>query len=422
MKTQKCNKRIKSSKVFFIITGLASTIWFIIRVIPKPTRAAYPCMRAAAPFMSAFIIYLLSLGTTAFTFKKFKQNFAKSKYLSGSLFLLAAILSFSVYLLHDSKESIARTLIGLDATFPVPSNTPVGESKGFFPGRVVWVHDPDATNESYNPANAGNDWWFSHNNVNQDVVKRMLSISIKQYAGNSDITAAWDTIFRSFNSSYGRGDNGYIPGEKIVIKINLTNECCSSADRMDATPQLINALLYELTVNVGVNESDITVGDPYRDFRAEYVDLVSSEYPDVNYVDGKGGNGVIQTTPSENEVLVFSDKKITSTLPQFYLDATYFINMPCLKTHNGGGITIIAKNHQGSFLEKGSDPSSQSAAAMHYSLPYMVSGTKKYRHLVDYMGHEQTGGKGLLYIIDGIWAGEDWKGLIKKFKGRIEKV
>ena len=32
------------------------------------------------------------------------------------------------------------------------------------------------------------------------------------------------------------------------------------------------------------------------------------------------------------------------------------------------------------------------------------------------MGHEQTGGKGLLYIIDGIWAGEDWKGLIKKFK------
>jgi hypothetical protein len=26
----------------------------------------------------------------------------------------------------------------------------------------------------------------------------------------------------------------------------------------------------------------------------------------------------------------------------------------------------------------------------------------------DYMGHEQTGGKGLIYLIDGIWRGESW--------------
>ena len=32
------------------------------------------------------------------------------------------------------------------------------------------------------------------------------------------------------------------------------------------------------------------------------------------------------------------------------------------------------------------------------------------------MGHEETGGKEFLYIIDGIWGGEDWNGWIKKFK------
>jgi uncharacterized protein (DUF362 family) len=373
-------------------------------------------MRAAAPFMSAFIIYLLSLGTTVFSIKKSRQKFANAKYLSGSAFLLMAILSFSIYIFQDNKESIARTFIGLDNTFPVLSNDPVGEAKGLFPGRVVWVYSQDATNENYNPVSAGIDWWYSHNNVDQDVVEQMLSTAIMQYAGKDDISKAWEAIFKSFNNSHGNGETGYTPGEKIAIKINLTNQCCSSSERMDATPQLINALLYELTLNAGVQESDITLGDPYRDFRNEYIDLVLSEFPDVNYVDGKGGNGVTQTTPSTNEVLVFSDKVIKSTLPQYYLDATYLINIPCLKTHNAGGITIIAKNHQGSFLVKGNDPKSQSAQAMHYSLPGIEAGQQKYRHLVDYMGHEQTGGKGLLYIVDGIWAGEDWKGWIKKFK------
>jgi hypothetical protein len=304
--------------------------------------------------MSAFIIYLLSLGTTVFSFNKFKQNFAKAKYLSGSVFLVVAILSFSFYLFQDSKQSIARSIIELDETFPVPSNEPIGEALGLFPGRVVWVYDEDATNENYDPASAGNDWWYSHNNVDQEVVKKMLATSIVQYAGNNDISEAWEAIFKSFNSSNDRGETGYTAGEKIVVKINLTNQNGSSSERMDATPQLLNALLHELTANAGVQESDITLGDPYRDFRAEYIDLVMSEFPDVNYVDGKGGNGVIQTIPSENEVLVFSDKKLKSTLPQYYLDATYLINIPCLKTHGGGGLTLIAKNHLGSFLEKGS--------------------------------------------------------------------
>ncbi len=105
-----------------------------------------------------------------------------------------------------------------------------------------------------------------------------------------------------------------------------------------------------------------------------------------------------------------------STLPQQYLDATYVINIPCLKTHNEGGITLISKNHQGSFLEKGDPAKSQFAIKMHPYLPANSRGTGKYRHTVDYMGHEQTGGKGLIYIVDGIWGGESWEGWITKFK------
>ena len=49
-------------RVLFISMGIVSTIWFLIRVIPKPVRATYPCMTVAAPFMSGFIAYLLAVG------------------------------------------------------------------------------------------------------------------------------------------------------------------------------------------------------------------------------------------------------------------------------------------------------------------------------------------------------------------------
>ncbi len=409
----------KTSKIYLLIIGISATLWFLIRVIPKPSRATYPCMQAAAPLMSSFVIYLLAISASVFSFKKFKQSFSSSRYLIGSLFLILAVISFVVILVNDNKEAIANVLNPVDNTFPIPSNQPVGEAKGLFPGRVVWVHDENATNEYYVPTKGSNDFWYDDINVDEEVVKEMLSTSIKKYAGTEDIKAAWDAIFKAYNSAHGRGNAGYKSGEKIAFKINLTNQSSSNSERplrMDATPQLLNAILYELITNAGVAQTDIFMGDPYREFRQEYREMVMSKFPNVRYVDGRGANGIYKTVPSANEVLVFSDKKLKSTLPQQYLSATYIINMPCLKTHNEGGITLIAKNHQGSFLKKGDDPEGQYAINMHYSLPANSRGSGKYRHTVDYMGHRYTGGKGLIYIIDGLWGGESWEGWIKKFK------
>ena len=60
---QNLYKRLRSKKLpyklIFLIIGLSSTLWFLIRVIPKPSRAAYPCQRAAFPIASAFVLWLL---------------------------------------------------------------------------------------------------------------------------------------------------------------------------------------------------------------------------------------------------------------------------------------------------------------------------------------------------------------------------
>jgi hypothetical protein len=420
-KIRKVLSRLRSSRIYFLVLGFIATLWFLVRVIPKPSRATYPCMRAAAPIMSSFIIYLLAISGSVFSFRKFRQSLRKSRHLAAILFLAVALVATGAVLLNDHREALARVLHPVDDTFPVASNTPVGVAKGLSPGRVVWIHDRRATNEYYSGVDGSDNYWFNPENTNEEVVYDMLEQAILKYAGTDSIEEAWDLIFRAFNQSHGRGDVGYTPGERIAFKINLTNESATQSQRpsrMDATPQLLNAILHQLVDLVGVEPYNITMGDPYRKFRQEYVDLVMSKFPDVYYVGGavETGNGVHQTYPSQEMVLKFSDKNLESSLPQQYLDATYLINIPCLKTHNEGGITLIAKNHQGSYLLSDMKPENQYAILMHYSLPANSRGTKNYRHTVDYMGHKETGGKGLIYIIDGLWAGEGWEGWITKFR------
>jgi hypothetical protein len=411
--------RVAAMLTFFVL-GIASTVWFLIRVIPKPSRAAYPCMRASAPFMSAFVLYLLSITSTVVVFRKFRQRLLKFNYIAALGFLIVAVISIFISGSVNNTHSSAAQLV--DENYFTP-NDPIGTARGINPGRVVWVWNNDATDATC--TNTNNDYWFQ--NTNAAEVDSMLAHGIVNLAGESTLQASWDAIFRYFNSNHGNGDVGYTSGEKIYIKINLTNSCCSVSgtarytqfERMDATPELALALLRHLIEVVGVAESDIYLGDPFRIFYDLYWNTCHTVYPDVHYCDKQGINGRQQTIPTSSELLKFSDGVFDVRIPQEYVDATYFINMPCLKTHDSGGITLTAKNHQGSMLQDGANADEQSAFDMHYALPdhdATDGGHHRYRHLVDYMGHEQLGGKTLLAIVDGIWAGRSWEGFVEKWQ------
>jgi hypothetical protein len=399
---------VKKSKIVFFFLGISTLAWFLIRVIPKPSRATYPCMRASAPIMSAFIIYIIGLASTVYIFKKQNRSLLYSRFTLASLFVAIALFSFS-----SSKDETQLQLV--DASY-FQANAPIGTAKGIFPGRVVWVYNPDVTNEYM--TNTASDYWAMDLNCDQELVDSMMSSGIRRIGGKADVKQAWDNVFKYFNNNHGKGYKGYTPGEKFAIKINLTNSSCNCAgpDRMDASPQITLAILHQLIEVVGVPQADIWIGDNYRTFRDEYFSKCHDVYPNVHYVDGIGGNGREQTVPSAAQLLKFSDKKFTASIPQHYVNATYFINMPCLKTHNEGGITLAAKNHQGSILKSGDPPAAQSAYYMHYSLPKNLTGTKKYRHTVDYMGHKDLGGKTLIYIVDGLWAGKSWEGWLEKWQ------
>ena len=100
-KLQRLYERLKNMKVparvTFIILGIASTVWFLFRVIPKPSRATYPCMRAAAPVMSSFIIYILSLSGIVLAFRTSKKRFFQARYLAAGGFLVVSVVSAIIY-------------------------------------------------------------------------------------------------------------------------------------------------------------------------------------------------------------------------------------------------------------------------------------------------------------------------------------
>src|SRR5512143_2985095 len=61
--------------------GLVSLLWFLIRVVPKPSRAAYPCQRAAFPIASAFVVWLTAVIVSSLAYCKARRLAVQGRYL-----------------------------------------------------------------------------------------------------------------------------------------------------------------------------------------------------------------------------------------------------------------------------------------------------------------------------------------------------
>jgi hypothetical protein len=133
-------ERLRQSWLFWLVPvlGLFSLVWFLIRVIPKPSRATYPCQRLAMPLASGFVAWLIGLAGSVVAFRKAKGLLRQSR-LPLAIACLAAALVFGVVALTNMPE---KSLTAAEQ----PGLSPIGQGKGIHPGRVVWVHDPEAAN------------------------------------------------------------------------------------------------------------------------------------------------------------------------------------------------------------------------------------------------------------------------------------
>ena len=427
-------------QLVFLLTGIISTVWFFVRVIPKPSRAAYPCIQAAAPVMSGFVVYLLSLGGIALALRKVKMNLLRARYIAGLSFLLVSFAGMAIALMHGSQDSYAGSL---PATGPDDGpNQPAGKAGGINPGRVVWAWNPDATNEKCKTDFDSQDWYFKPENTNPKVVGSMVRNSLNTLTGKTKINESWDQLFRYHNLKKNNQNEGYTKGEKIFIKINqgtsrlgLASEDKNNGFYYPTTlkpgeekrkstfgatetgPWVVLELLRELVNEIGVTQADISVGDPMTDICGHNYEVWFAEFPDVVYT-GKFAaiHGRTLVKPTEKDLLFYSDKTKSDKLYDVIENADYLINVANLKPHMSAGISLTAKNHFGSQART-------NAAHLHYALMIPLGantsnfGYHKYRVLVDLMGSRYLGQNTVLYLVDGLFGGGsgETKGPVRYF-------
>ena len=285
--------------------------------------------------------------------------------------------------------------------------------------------------------------------LDQKVISNMVSESVKEISGKSDLKQAWNELFQYHNQKKNQKEKGYTPGEKIFIKINqgtaswvmskeerengyTISSAIKSGDKRrlkglgatETSPYIVLELLRELVNEAGVRQQDISVGDPISHIFGHNYSVWHAEFPDVVYIDRFSdmfGRTLIQKT--DKDLVFYSDKKQSDKLYDVIEAADYMINVASLKPHGSAGISLTAKNHFGSQAR-------QSASHLHYALiaptwesyPREVGkpsngGYKKYRVLVDLMGSRYLGRNTMLCIVDGLFGGgsDETRGPVKYF-------
>ena len=397
------------SRWLFIPVGLLALIWFCIRVIPKPSRASYPCQRVAGPVAGSFLGICISWLGAALLLGKARFHFKRRAFSIALACLCAAVFAVVGMVSFAHLPSAAATATNTGTWTPTDSsdssNRPVGVAKGIFPGRVAMARDSTAS--TY--AGTGN-WWAAQYN-NQTAIDSMLQRVIRSIAGKATTAAAWDTLFRYFNIKKHGTNTTYAAGEKIVIKINLNN---SGDGRIDASPQLVHALLNQLVNIVKVPQADILVYDAARKGAGpmkNVTGICQPDFPDVNYNNIVSADFVAGSIQYSKNSIVAITNPMYMAIPKQVINANYYIAMPILKRHTqpttnwntnygNASISMCFKSHVGE-IETPWQPDTQ----IHVGFRDWEHKAPCYNSLVDLESSPYLGGNTLLYILDALYTG-----------------
>lgn len=388
------------AKWLFPIIGLAALFWYLVRVIPKPDRASYPCQRIGAPIAFGGMAYLLSIFGLVTAFRKTRKFLVQHRYAAAGVCLLIGLICSVV--VRDLNEATARAE---DTGTFVPSdgpNQPIGTARGINPGRVAWSYDLSACNWD-----GTSKYWFSEAFNDQAKITKVMNNVICSVAGQASISNAWDVLFRDKNG--GPAAASYFKGEKITIKLNLNNGGKYS-NQIDASPQSVYALLDGLVNQFGASQADITLCDPAREGQCSVIsNYCHAAFPGVNYDRNLGGftpkafaySAAGPTETSLSTAIVKTKYLITMAILKRHCTPAPTYHDPTDKTDYGNAsVTMIFKSNWGVI---GNNRASQHSLLHDWNYP-MAS----YNQLVDIYGSTNINGKTVLNILDGLYSGDRW--------------
>ncbi|MGD1031286.1 MAG: DUF362 domain-containing protein [Opitutaceae bacterium] len=317
---------------------------------------------------------------------------------------------------------------------PGAPNSPIGIARGINPGRVVWTRDPAATRWAGNWRQNSDQYW-TDDNTDQGRVEAMLSAALRSLTGAATDEGAWAALFQYHNGRVpGSERRGYRTGQIVAVKINLNNsEQPDKADnKIDASPQVVMAMVRQLVSQAHVPPGDIIVYDARRYMTPAILTKVWGEFKDVRFVQVDEAQAGQPNNPAygNHHGLEMADWvqgvayssgtfKDAMLIPRQILDAAYLVNLALLKDHsypydtmeNGDegqtAVTMCGKNYFGSI---------KGTPELHADINTSQRGVKgAYSPIVDLSASPNLGGKAILYMLDGLYSGRKWRSYPQHF-------
>lgn len=289
------------------LSMIVALVWFLVRVIPKPSRIAYPCQQVA---VSTIILPIAGF--------------------LASMFAATALLQRAVDLVRRRAfpVAIATVLLALTAVVsmvsfsPEPASASVSpvENDGYAHKTVVRVYDAAATaaytfGDSY--------YWRTFDGAR---VQQMLEKGIMELTNQATVSAAWSVILPGASSS-----------SKVAVKVNFNNTGRDwQSWALNNSPTMMIALTKSLN-SAGIQNANITFFDCSRSFPTEMKSDVLAQCPGVQL------KGDAQTGSSTTIALSCGGGL---QIPQLVMDANYLISLHLMKKHDDG-ITGAIKNLTG---------------------------------------------------------------------------
>lgn len=329
------NKFFKKNrtKFIFIISGILSLAWFLIRVIPKPSRASYPCQRAAFPVASAFIIWLTGAVGGIFSIQRAKDLFLNKKSMSLGFFLMGiSLLLFSYFILPtEYLFSEARALISKDPILKVGYNPATDQ-----------VIDPEATVAIVKSDKS------SVFDINTAEVEAMVRKAVEMAGGLKDIISDGDTIVLKPNIVFYDYRGNALPVE--------ANGMVTDWRVVAATAKIVRELSPHGTIIVLEGTAGISGTSTIQAYNLlnytkavmpEVDAFLAMEKESGNYQDFNSGKLVAATIPES--VKLYPDNLKRYNSPKYYYNKIYYnadvlISLPVLKNHDIAGTTGAVKN------------------------------------------------------------------------------
>jgi hypothetical protein len=276
--------------------------------------------------------------------------------------------------------------------------------------------------------------WLDQN-TNQAAVDAMLAATLAKLTGTRSGEQAWRALFQYYNQhSRQMSKRGYQAGEIVAVKINMNNATGSAKvdNYIDASPQMVLAMVRQLVIQAHVRPQDILVYDAKRYMMPYTLTKVWREFKDVRFVQqGPAkddqpkhpmyGDYSRLEAPQWVEGVTYSNGKYNEAklIPKQVMDATYLVNLALLKAHSypyneidGGdsgqtAITMCGKTHFGSI---------KGTPELHAAINTDQEGVKNaWSPMVDLAASPNLGAKTVLFVLDGLYVGRKWQSYPQHF-------